>query len=179
MFSSIEKVLTNAVQACVERTEEEGGVIMKRPKNGRTEFAYYRLRNSNTGTDIAPSLWTADRNEYAQKIIPLFKEGWTQWASFHTHPQFLPFPSGIDIHTLFPGFAVNVIYSPVTKELTRWSKSRVEDENKSGVSIEHTHTYMFSTVHNRVYTVHSPEPKIIGLTKQQLSENLAKIKNEL
>lgn len=118
-MNKIEAVLLEAVGACRHRIEEEGGVILYNA--AEDSYRYEKLRNSNTGTPIAPVLWTADRYEYAEKVIPTFSKGWKHYASFHTHPQFIPYPSSIDYSELFPGFPINYIYSPATQEITQWN----------------------------------------------------------
>lgn len=128
---SIVGALEAAVNECSETIEEEGGVILVKGD----DYCYYKLRNQNTGTSIAPVLWTADRDEYAKNVIPAYAKGWRHYASFHTHPQFLPLPSGIDYDVLFPGFPVNYIYSPVTQEITQWN---VGEDLKS---FKHAATY--------------------------------------
>ena len=106
----MKNALLSAVNLCNNPDqEEEGGVILQKGD----EFRFIKLTNTNTGKPLAPVLWTADRNEYATQVLPLFKDGWTQSASFHTHPCFLPLPSGIDLFQLFPGFPLNFIYAPM------------------------------------------------------------------
>ena len=117
-MTNLEKVLKQAVIECSSEYEEEGGIIMYLAKDDA--YKYIKLSNTNTNTPIAPVLWTADRDEYAKQVIPLFKEGWRQFASFHTHPQFIPYPSSIDLRDLFPGFSTNFIFSQSTQEITRW-----------------------------------------------------------
>lgn len=123
---TIENTLLEATKQCGHEFEEEGGVIMYSATLNSYDFI--KLRNQNTGTDIAPVLWTADRDEYAKLVIPLYSKGWKQFASFHTHPQFLPRPSGIDLNVLFPGFPVNYIYSRVVQEITQWNVDQYDKE---------------------------------------------------
>ena len=116
--NNITDALFDAVSECTRTIEEEGGLILR---NSEGKFIYHKLRNANTGTQIAPVLWTADRMEYARIIMPQFSKGWKNYASFHTHPQFMPHPSSVDLNQLFLGFPVNFIYSPVTREVTQWN----------------------------------------------------------
>jgi len=121
-INSINTALADAVDQCwnqVTDLEERGGVILHHPD--RDEYVFIALRNSNTGTAIAPVLFTADRDEYAEIIIPLFKLGWKSYASFHTHPQFSPYPSSIDMNDLFPGFYINYIYSGTQDKLIKYT----------------------------------------------------------
>jgi proteasome lid subunit RPN8/RPN11 len=115
---SIEQALDDAIVLCGGRTdkEEDGGIILH--KDG--EFVFFPIRNSNTGTDVAPYLYSADRDEYAKKILPMLKKGWGQY-SFHTHPQFMPYPSNVDMTQLFPGFPDNYIYSDLTKQVYKYT----------------------------------------------------------
>ena len=124
---SLESALTDAVALCAppDLKEECGGVVMHKASDIPTEdeYVFYMLKNIDAGTAQAETLWTADRHQYAKTIIPLFKKGWRQFASFHTHPQFLNWPSEIDINVLFPGFKWNYIFSGVTRQLARYSYS--------------------------------------------------------
>lgn len=116
---NLPNTLAQAAKECNHPLEEEGGIILKHKETGNYDFV--KLRNSNTGTDIAPCLWTADRYEYADKIIPrVWNRAWEHYASFHTHPRFVAVPSGIDLGTLFPGFPVNFIYSKLQNGITEW-----------------------------------------------------------
>jgi hypothetical protein len=111
--------LEQAVEQCGEGLEEQGGIIMI-TKTEPYDYIFVKLANENSGTPQARSLWTADRQAYASLIIPLFKSGYKQYASFHTHPQWPAVPSHIDYRDLFPGFAKNYIYSGVSKEINRF-----------------------------------------------------------
>ena len=97
--------------------EEHGGIILK--QGDKYDFVY--LNNANSGTDIANGLFTADRKEHGSKVIVRFKEGWKQYASYHTHPQFLPYPSYIDMTQLFTGFKHNYIFSGLTGETMKYT----------------------------------------------------------
>lgn len=108
---TLNQTVLTAVMACNNPDlEEEGGIILRNTETG--EYQFIKLTNINTGQPLAAVLWTANREEYAKQVIPLFKDGWQHAASFHTHPNFPPFPSGIDLFNLFPGFPLNFIYSP-------------------------------------------------------------------
>lgn len=126
-MTNIIQILSQARDECTEGLEEEGGVILENITT--SELQYIKVRNANTGTEIAPVLWTADRFDYAKKVLPLYAQGWKRYASFHTHPQFVPYPSSIDFNVLFPGFPINYIYSPVTQEITQWNVLST-DKNK-------------------------------------------------
>ncbi len=118
---TLRNALSSAVERCwgsVDDFEERGGVILRNSKSDTYLFVF--LRNANTGTDIAPVLFTADRDEYAELIIPLLRNGYQHYASFHTHPKFQPWPSMIDLNELFPGFPINYIYSGLTERLFKY-----------------------------------------------------------
>jgi proteasome lid subunit RPN8/RPN11 len=116
---ALEQTLLRAAKTCQsEELEEEGGIIMA--NKDESEFRFIKLGNTNSGTPTAKVLWTADRNEYAKTILPMFHEGWRQYASFHTHPQFLPTPSSVDTTQLFPGFRTNYIYSRITASIVEY-----------------------------------------------------------
>lgn len=120
-MGSIEMALDDAVTLCWKTRkdfEEAGGIILFKEPD---EYLFIPVTNSNTGTDEAPVLYSADRNEYAKYVIPMFKWGYKQYASFHTHPQFLPNPSSIDMTVLFPGFPINYIYSGLTNRIVKFT----------------------------------------------------------
>ena len=117
----LKSALADAVHICweeVDNLEEHGGIIMHQPKTDA--YGFVQLRNQNAGTELGPVLWTADRDEYAKHVIPMFKEGWQHYASFHTHPQFYPWPSDEDMNVLFPGFPINYIFSGLTNYVVKY-----------------------------------------------------------
>lgn len=123
MVGKLDGALMDAIDCCWNElddkdVEEHGGIILFHKEYG---YIFIKLRNENAGTDIAPGLFTADREDYAEQIIPMFSVGWRHYASFHTHPQFLPYPSSIDMNTLFPGFPINYIFSGLTGELMKYT----------------------------------------------------------
>lgn len=130
---TILSALKYAVSSCFNPDEEEGGIILVNKAN---EHEFIKLKNDNSGTDIALGLWTANRQEYADKIIPRFKEGWIHYASFHTHPIFYPTPSAIDATELFPGFEINFIYSQLHNKVTEW-----HTVNEDVISFAYIKTY--------------------------------------
>lgn len=101
--------------------EEEGGFILKR----EDEYLFVKVKNANTGTEVALVLFTADRAEFGTKVIPHQKDGWIIWASFHSHPGNSVMPSSTDLTKLFKGFPNNFIYSPKSKKLN-WYQYRAE-----------------------------------------------------
>lgn len=109
-MSTLRQAIDAAIAATKANHEEEGGVIIHHPESG--EFEFIHLTNANSGTAIAPSLFTAVPTEYFEKVVKKFKDGWRQYASFHTHPAFTPYASGIDRANLFLGFSDNFIYAP-------------------------------------------------------------------
>ena len=68
----LQEALLEATKACNHEIEEEGGIILHNPAVP-DQYEFVKLRNQNTGTEIAPVLWTADRQEYAEKIISELK----------------------------------------------------------------------------------------------------------
>jgi len=136
--STIEEALNQAVTECwdfldFEDLEEHGGIILHNKNTGEYLFQY--LFNSNSGTPIANGLYTADRYQYTELIIPLFSKGWRQYASFHTHPSFSPRPSSIDLNQLFVGFFNNYIYSGLNKELIKYTWRDPKDPSQ-GINSE-------------------------------------------
>jgi hypothetical protein len=132
MPDSLKDALKQAVSECwdfldFKDLEEHGGVILHNKETDKYLFQY--LFNSNSGKSIACGLFTADRYQYTELIIPKFKDNWRQYASFHTHPQFTPQPSSIDLNQLFTGFFHNYIYSGLTKELIKYTWKDPKDQS--------------------------------------------------
>lgn len=119
----LQEALFEATKECNHEVEEEGGIIIHDPSTPNS-FEFIKITNQNAGTKIAPVLWTADRQEYADKIIPRFAKGMRHYASFHTHPRFLPIPSNVDLTQLFPGFSINYIYSQVSAAISEWKTDK-------------------------------------------------------
>lgn len=111
-----------AIKTCYDDRddyEEAGGVILVK----KDKYEFISLRNTNTGTPIAPSLWTADRMEYSKQVYPkLFdKKGkWIQHGSFHTHPRFSAQCSGEDLDKVFKAYPVNYIFSGLNRQLLKY-----------------------------------------------------------
>lgn len=108
--------LLSAVKQCTSLKEEEGGVLLT--KDGTIRFV--KITNNLSGEPIAQGLWEADRQEYYDKVLAEIKNGWQVYASFHTHPIFLPIPSALDLTELFKGFSRNFIYSNKYNKITEW-----------------------------------------------------------
>lgn len=105
------KTVLQAAEECSHPLEEEGGVILSRDD----EYCFVKITNIHQGTDTAVALYEAERNELGRCVFDKYRDGWQLFASFHTHPQFAPYPSYIDLDTLFQGFAHNVIFAPLHK----------------------------------------------------------------
>ncbi len=110
--------------------EEEGGFILKKTNATGDEYKFVKITNANTGTPIAPVLFSANKAEFGQKIIPLFREGWINWASFHSHPGHSVRPSSTDLNKLFKGHPVNFIYSPRGGDLAKYTFGSNADEGE-------------------------------------------------
>jgi proteasome lid subunit RPN8/RPN11 len=116
------KAIVQASVECSHPSEEEGGVILA--KAG--EYRFIKIKNTHRNTATAISLYEADRVELGKCMFDMLKNGWEIFSSFHTHPQFPPYPSGVDLNVLFQGFKHNVIYAPLYQEA--FSYSTWEDE---------------------------------------------------
>lgn len=113
-----------AANECDHPSEEEGGLIFE--KAG--DYCFVKIQNIHQGTSTAISLYEAQRNDMGRTIFEHVNKGWILFGSFHTHPLFDPYPSGIDIGTLFQGFPYNVIYSPKHGglfSLTDWENDKL------------------------------------------------------
>ena len=99
--------------------EEQGGFIIKASKVEKYEFI--PIRNANTGTPKALILYTADVDEFNEKIgLGVLDNLYSVFASFHTHPKGMrALPSHTDFNELFTSFPINYIYAP-DKELNRF-----------------------------------------------------------
>jgi proteasome lid subunit RPN8/RPN11 len=111
------KVMVQASLECSHPLEEEGGVILSRGD----EYRFVKITNTHKNTPTAVALYEADKQELGKCMFDLYKEGWLLFSSFHTHPQFAPFPSNLDLNTLFQGFQHNVIYAPLYQEAFSYS----------------------------------------------------------
>lgn len=114
--SSLGHALQIAINACAHPEEEEGGLILQT----RGDFFFIQLRNNIQGTERAHALYVVDPVEYASVILPLIDAGWTQYATFHTHPKFSPQYSSIDYTMLFQSAQRNFIYSKAFHKLVEW-----------------------------------------------------------
>ena len=108
------RVVLQASDECPHPFEEEGGVIFSRDN----EYCFAKINNIHQGTDTAIALYEAEKNELGKCVFDKYKDGWVMFASFHTHPQFAPYPSYIDLDTLFQGFKHNVIYAPLHEKFS-------------------------------------------------------------
>lgn len=107
-----------AVEACKHPVDEEGGIILA--KEG--ECVFVKVKNVYAGSDAAAGLYETDQTELQEKVLTKVVDGWKFHASFHTHPQWMPNPSRLDMEKLFQGFKHNVIFAPTTNmfSYTRW-----------------------------------------------------------
>ena len=113
--------ILQAKDECNHPSHEEGGIIMERS----AEYLFLKITNKHRDTDTAISLYEADKVEMGRKVFEKIREGWKIHSSFHTHPLFSAEPSILDHNTLFQGFKLNVIYSPL-KEMfseTAWEEN--------------------------------------------------------
>ena len=99
--------------------EEQGGFILKAGE----VYQYVAIRNANTGKPIARGLYTADKAQFANKVLtPCLMAGQELFASFHTHPKGFPaMPSYTDLNELFTGHPVNFIYAPESDTLNMFT----------------------------------------------------------
>jgi len=115
----------NAVELCGESWEEEGGIILTASdsRQGKQEFKFVKVLNSNRGTPVAVGLYVTDEQDFGKAVFPLLTGGWNMYASFHTHPTFSATPSSLDRENLFRGFKYNFIYSTLEKTISysEWS----------------------------------------------------------
>ena len=111
-----------------ELHEEQGGFIIHNTITD--DFEFHLVTNMNHRHPIASGLYTANPDEYAEKILGKTlasdkKQNWVEYASFHTHPVgFGPFPSRMDLTQLFTSFPINYIYSPDTQSLMEYTYNK-------------------------------------------------------
>jgi proteasome lid subunit RPN8/RPN11 len=117
----IKTAIQQAIRECytdvplLTQLEEHGGWILKKGE----EYKFFFLKNDNSGTVRAQMLFSANRNDVAKgPLKAIVKEGWSNYATFHTHPQFSVTPSSIDWNLLFQNSKYNFIYSPATNQLS-------------------------------------------------------------
>lgn len=113
LISSLDKALVAemlaAAKSCRHPVEEQGGIILNKDE----EFLFVKVKNIYEGMDTAAGLYETDQNELSGLVLSKVSEGWKFYASFHTHPQFSPAPSSLDLGKLFQGFKQNIIFSPI------------------------------------------------------------------
>jgi proteasome lid subunit RPN8/RPN11 len=113
LISSLDKTLVTemlaAAKSCSHPIEEQGGIILNKDE----EFLFVKVKNIYEGTGMAAGLYETDQNELSSLVLSKVSEGWKFYASFHTHPQFSPAPSSLDLGKLFQGFKQNIIFSPI------------------------------------------------------------------
>ena len=133
----LKQTLLQAIHACyvdvpvLTQLEEHGGWILKKDD----EYKFFFLRNSNTGTVRAQMLFSADSKDVANgPLKAMMREGWTNYGTFHTHPQFSITPSSIDWNLLFQNSKHNFIYSPATEQLGCSVRDGGDDENQEWVN---------------------------------------------
>ena len=117
--------------------EEQGGFILV----DGAQYEFVGVKNANTGTTIAHGLYTADKKEFAEKVLSKVMEGWSVYASFHTHPKGFPArPSQMDINQLFTGHPINFIYAPLSDELNMFTLTdELDGKYWTLTAIEHEH----------------------------------------
>lgn len=103
--------------------EEEGGFIFKKDE----EFAFEKIPNKNSGKAFAVVLYEADPIEIGRIDYKRWKEGWTLFASFHTHPGASTMASHLDLQKLFTGYQINFIYSPASRILSGYKLEKNEE----------------------------------------------------
>jgi proteasome lid subunit RPN8/RPN11 len=100
-------VVLDAVDVCHRFDEEEGGLILNRDK----DYKFVHIDNMHSGSSHAIGLYEVSPEQFGKLVIPLMREGWKMFSSFHTHPPYSATPSNLDLGTLFKGFKHNVIYA--------------------------------------------------------------------
>ncbi len=132
----IKNVILQAIREChtdvpvLEQLEEHGGWILKKGN----DYKFFFLKNDNTGTVRAQMLFSANKKSVGDgPLKAIVKEGWSNFATFHTHPQFSINPSSIDWNLLFQNSKYNFIYSPATDQLSCSARNGGDDENQTWV----------------------------------------------
>lgn len=122
---SLHVALKLAVSTCLGADEEEGGFIVRKDD----EYQFHRITNSHTGTPTAVGLYEPERQEYGDKVIGSYSQGFKNYGSFHTHPTNFPArPSFTDLTRLFNGQPVNFIWSPSLRELKKYTFLGANDD---------------------------------------------------
>jgi len=102
--------ILDAAAECTHPVEEEGGIVLSK----NDDYVFAKVKNIHSGESIAAGLYETDQQELKEKVLDKIAEGWTMYASFHTHPSFSPTPSTLDLTKLFQGFKYNIIFAPRT-----------------------------------------------------------------
>ena len=115
---SLRAAVQLATQQCLGATEEEGGFIVHRDG----EYQFHHITNQHTGQPIAVAFYEPSREEYGEKVIGAYAQGFRNFGSFHTHPTGnRALPSLVDLTRLFNGQPNNLIWSP-SLALLNWYK---------------------------------------------------------
>ena len=133
----LKHVLLQAIHACYidvpvpTRIEEHGGWILQKGD----DYQFFFLKNDNSGSVRGQMLFTANGQDVAKgPVKAMMKEGWSNYATFHTHPQFSITPSSIDWNLLFQNSKHNFIYSPATEQLGCSMRFGGDDEHQRWVN---------------------------------------------
>lgn len=111
---SLREAIRLALTLCLGVQEEEGGFLVRRGP----EFRFFHLVNRHTGQPHAVALYEPDPGSYGEKVIGSYGEGFSNYGSFHTHPNGCrALPSLTDFNRLFNGQPNNFIWSPSLVEL--------------------------------------------------------------
>lgn len=118
--------------------EEQGGFILKKSE----EYFYVPVKNENTGKPMALALYTADKEEFNQKVVfKSLQDDFEIFASFHTHPKGMrALPSGVDLRFLFTNFPINFIYSH-NLELNRFDFDKDGKDTRAKWKMENVFTF--------------------------------------
>lgn len=115
---SLHAALKLAVSTCLGVNEEEGGFIVRKGD----EYQFHGVTNRHTGTETAVVLYEPVAQEYGDKVIVSYGQGYQNFGSFHTHPTGCPArPSMTDLTRLFNGQPVNFIWSPSLREMKKYT----------------------------------------------------------
>jgi len=108
MNAYLMETMLEAADSCTDPVEEQGGIILSK----NNEYCFVKVKNIHAGTSVAAGLYETDQQELREHVFSKMGEGWKFHASFHTHPQWSPVPSSLDLEKLFQGFKYNVIFAP-------------------------------------------------------------------
>lgn len=138
--------------------EEEGGFILQ----NNEELELIKVKNKHTGTSIAAVLYEPDPAEFGELILSKLIDGWSVFASVHTHPNKLCTPSSVDLKNLFTNFQKNIIYTPGANEVNLYYPVAIDSEEVNNTSLNDLFPLVLQGINKQFSKTHHWKKLIIS-----------------